>query len=467
MRRFSVNFAVLSMLIDGLLVGLGLSLSETLVPLSLSRDSSNADLISRIPTWIYILFALTWVVILLLLSIYDGRRNLYVVDEFTVLTTGALLASVSLAGILFLTNQEFSRLVFSIFIALVYISQMIWRVIARLAFHLDKDNPNIRRVLIIGAGPVGYQLKEQIENRPYLNLVVTAFLDDDTSKQRSQPDVLGDVNAARQVVTEQHIDDVVIALPLRAFQRASELIAEIHSLPVKVWIIPDYFHLALHKARVEEFAGLPMLDLRAPALNEYQRLTKRIFDLLLCLPSLVVVLPVLGLIAVAIRLDSRGPVFFQQERVGENGVPFKMIKFRTMVANAEELRHLVEHQDEQGNFIHKHEHDPRVTRIGHFLRRSSLDELPQVINVIRGEMSLVGPRPELPYLVEKYEPWQHKRFAVPQGITGWWQVNGRSDKPMHLHTEDDLFYVQNYSLLLDIQILIKTLWVVLRGKGAY
>jgi lipopolysaccharide/colanic/teichoic acid biosynthesis glycosyltransferase len=123
--------------------------------------------------------------------------------------------------------------------------------------------------------------------------------------------------------------------------------------------------------------------------------------------------------------------------------------------------------DENGNTIHKTRNDPRVTRVGRIVRKTSLDELPQLINILRGEMSLVGPRPELPFLVERYEPWQRKRFAVPQGITGWWQVNGRSDKPMHLHTEEDLYYVQNYSLLLDIQILFKTILVVLRGKGAF
>jgi lipopolysaccharide/colanic/teichoic acid biosynthesis glycosyltransferase len=144
-----------------------------------------------------------------------------------------------------------------------------------------------------------------------------------------------------------------------------------------------------------------------------------------------------------------------------------MYKFRTMVENAEQLRHLVERQDGQGHVVHKVADDPRVTGVGHLLRRTSMDELPQFFNVLKGEMSLVGPRPELPFLVDCYELWQRKRFAVPQGITGWWQVNGRSDKLMHLNTEDDLYYVQNYSLLLDLQILLKTVWVVLRGKGAF
>jgi lipopolysaccharide/colanic/teichoic acid biosynthesis glycosyltransferase len=137
------------------------------------------------------------------------------------------------------------------------------------------------------------------------------------------------------------------------------------------------------------------------------------------------------------------------------------------VDNAEQLRHLVEHVDGQGHFIHKSENDPRVTRLGGFLRKFSLDELPQFFNILRGEMSLVGPRPEMPYLVEKYEPWQRKRFAVPPGLTGWWQIHGRSDKPMHLHTEEDLYYIQNYSPWLDVVIMFRTIGAVFSRRGAY
>jgi lipopolysaccharide/colanic/teichoic acid biosynthesis glycosyltransferase len=155
-------------------------------------------------------------------------------------------------------------------------------------------------------------------------------------------------------------------------------------------------------------------------------------------------------ISVAIRLESRGSILFCQELVGVNGHIFEMLKFRTMVPEAENLRNLVEHLNESGQLIHKTSDDPRVTRGGRLLRRTSLDKLPQMLNVFRGEMSLVGPHSEMPYLVEKYKLWQRARFAVPQGITGWWQIQGRRDIPMHLNTDDVLYYLQNYSLLLDI-----------------
>jgi len=173
------------------------------------------------------------------------------------------------------------------------------------------------------------------------------------------------------------------------------------------------------------------------------------------------------LIALAIKLDSPGPVLFSQERVGENGRRFRMLKFRTMVPDAEHLQAQVTRLNDEGHPVYKIRHDPRITRVGRFLRRWSLDELPQLFNVLRGEMSLVDPRPEQVFVVEQYEPWQRQRLAVPPGMTGWWQVSGRSDLPLHLNTQYDLFYIRNYSLWLDLKILWLTIGAVLRGKGAY
>jgi lipopolysaccharide/colanic/teichoic acid biosynthesis glycosyltransferase len=202
-------------------------------------------------------------------------------------------------------------------------------------------------------------------------------------------------------------------------------------------------------------------------MSGYQRSMKRALDIVGSCIILAVLSPVMIVIAIAIKLDSRGSILLRQTRVGEKGKPFGMFKFRSMHADAERRLPEVLRFTKDGDIVHKHREDPRVTRVGRVIRRTSLDELPQLLNVLFGDMSLVGPRPELPMLVEKYEPWQHERFSVPQGLTGWWQVNGRSDKPMHLNTQDDLYYVRNYSLMLDLHILLKTVWVVLRGKGAY
>jgi len=468
-RRFSTNFALLSIALDALLTATGLYLAATLRPafnpLGFVQDLPKPIVI---PGELYLVFPAVWVLVNMLFSVYDGRRNLRVVDEYGSLTLAAILAGVAEAGVLYLTYRDISRFLFLVFVGLTWLLMLSWRAVARAIFRLRWLGPaQSRQIIILGAGTIGQRLAEQVEHQTELGMQMMGFLDDNPVKNGDHPKILGTLDQAREVIQRLKVDDVVIALPLSAHQRLNQVVSELHDLPVKVWIIPDYFSMTLHRAAVEEFAGLPMLDLRAPALSEYQRMIKRAFDLVVVILSTPVVLPLMGIISLAVRLDSPGPVFYLARRVGENGRLFNMYKFRTMVVNAAAMNGQVGFTDSNGQRVHKVRNDPRVTRVGRILRRTSLDELPQIINVIKGSMSLVGPRPEMPELVEKYEPWQRKRFTVPQGITGWWQVNGRSDRPMHLHTQDDLFYVQHYSLWLDLQILARTAWSVLRGKGAF
>jgi exopolysaccharide biosynthesis polyprenyl glycosylphosphotransferase len=181
--------------------------------------------------------------------------------------------------------------------------------------------------------------------------------------------------------------------------------------------------------------------------------------------ALLLLSPLLIVVAAIIRLDSRGPAIFRQERVGRGGQVFTVYKFRTMAHDPDKPIHLF--RDEDGQYRHKIKNDPRVTRVGRYIRRSSIDELPQLFNVLRGEMSLSGPRPELPQIVQQYAPWQHQRHLVRPGLTGWWQVQGRSDKPMHEHTELDLYYVENLSFRLDAAIVAQTIRIVVKGLGAF
>jgi exopolysaccharide biosynthesis polyprenyl glycosylphosphotransferase len=457
------------MTLDAILVATILYLTTQFRPLL--SDLSFAEAIKTpvtLPIDLYILFPLTWVFLLSMYSVYDGRKNFRVIDELSSLTLAALLAGTVQAGILYFTYRDTSRLLFLVYLLTAFLVLVLWRLVARILFRLQGNaGMSTQRILMVGAGPVGRELESQIQKSYAHMLELVGFLDDDPQKRQKFPEILGGLDAIREIIHEHSVTDVVIALPLHAFARANALVNELDDIPVKIWLVPDYFHLTLHHAGVNDLAGIPMLDLRASALNDYQRMAKRTFDLFFTSLFLLPALPIMGLSALAIWLDDRGPILFRQQRVGENGHLFEVYKFRTMVRDAEKMRALVEKTDEQGNLIHKTKNDPRVTRVGSFLRRFSLDEFPQFFNIIRGQMSLVGPRPELPYLVDRYQSWQRKRFAVPQGLTGWWQIHGRSDKPMHLHTEDDLYYVQNYSIWLDIQILTKTVWIILRGKGAY
>lgn len=420
------------------------------------------------PIALYPLFIIIWTSIHFITSVYEPNRNLSFLDELVNVTIGSIIAGVSLAGILYLSYRDVSRLLFLFFIGQSYLLMIFWRIFLLMWGRLfTASSERQRNVLIVGAGPVGRDIAEKISDNNNNDYHVIGFLDDNLSKQDNNTDILGSTEGILNHIEQFRVDDVIIALPRRAHEKTTSIIEGLNEVPIKIWVIPDYFSHALHKAEIRNFASIPMLDLRAPALSDYQRFVKRIFDLTIGSILFIMLLPVMIVISIAIKLNSSGPIVFRQMRVGENGHIFWMYKFRSMFPGADELFPKQLKQDNEGNYIYKIKDDPRVTSVGRFLRRTSLDELPQLYNVIKGDMSLVGPRPELPALVDKYEPWQRKRFAIPQGITGWWQINGRSTKPMHLHTEDDLFYIQNYSIVLDVKILIRTFFVVLRGIGAY
>jgi exopolysaccharide biosynthesis polyprenyl glycosylphosphotransferase len=467
-RRFSVNYAVLTMVLDMGVTLLTLSLAVVMrpnlptIPFLIPFPGVNP------PLWIYVLIPLIWVLVFLAASVYDPKKTYKLVDELQAVSLGSLLAALLCAGLFFLTIREFSRWLFITFLVMNVTLLIGWRLITRLLWRISSTPAAERRVLIVGAGNLGQRVAQMIEEYKWTGLSLIGYLDDASDVQEQvDSTILGKLDEAQRIVNQERIDDVVITLPQNAYGKVNDLILEMRNLPVLMRVVPDYYSLSLYQASVEDFAGVPMINLREPALNDVQRLVKRVFDLAVGGMSLLLIAPLLGVIALAIKLDSRGPAIFHQQRVGENGRLFGMYKFRSMVVDAESMLGELTSKDDDGNILYKRENDPRVTRVGRFIRRASLDELPQLLNVMWGDMSLVGPRPELPFMLGQYEPWQHKRFAVPQGMTGWWQINGRADKPLHLYTEDDIFYVQNYSLWMDIHILIKTPWVVLRGIGAY
>ena len=469
LRRFSINFAIFSMAMDAILTFLALHLAVLVRPFLPAFPYLVPVNQITLSQTLYIIVPAVWVLTFLLSSVYDPKRIYKITDEVQTIVIAEAIAAMVCAGILYLGFRDFSRWLFVTFIFLNTVFILGWRVLLRTVFRLWQAPSRRRRVLIVGAGKTGRSVGRMMQDYEWAGLKLVGYLDDDLEKKARELTILGTVNQARHVVQKHNIQDVVIALPQRAYGQINKLTITLHDLPVHVRVVPDYFSLALYRASVDDFGGIPMINLRDPALNEVQRLVKRIFDLVFGTISVVFLLPILIVISVLIKLDSKGPIIFRQERVGENGRIFRMFKFRTMIPDADDQRdQITEINPTNGRILFKKRpDDPRITHIGRFLRRTSIDELPQLLNVLLGDMSLVGPRPELPWLVDQYEPWQRKRFAVPQGMTGWWQVNGRSDKPLHLHTEDDIYYVQNYSIWMDIYILLKTPWVVLRGKGAY
>jgi exopolysaccharide biosynthesis polyprenyl glycosylphosphotransferase len=318
---------------------------------------------------------------------------------------------------------------------------------------------------------MGQHLAHSLQERQWMGLDLVGFLDDlpaSSIKGAATVPILGQLEEAERVVKEHAIDDVIVTLSSTDRIRTEELLKSLIELPVNVRVVPDFVPLAYLRTSVREFAGLPLVTLKEPVLNGTDLLTKRALDLLVASAMLALSWPAMALLALAIRLDSPGPAFFTQERVGWNGQLFRIVKLRTMYQGSEEQMQVVMAQNGDGQaYLNKNSHDPRITRLGKHLRRWSLDELPQLFNVLKGDMSMVGPRPELPLLVQGYQPWQYKRLAVLPGMTGWWQVTGRSDRPSNLHVDADLYYITNYSLWLDIEILLRTLGAIISGRGAY
>ena len=421
---------------------------------------------TSIPWPVYVVVIIIWLTVFLILT---PQRALFVrnlLEAIGRLIGAVALASASFAGVLYLSLRDVSRLQFLTFVALDLVLLLLIHLAFRSYVLVRNRRSWQRRGLVVGEPAAAERLAGEFAQRPWTGLTIVGYTSDNDNEP-SEVRHLGSIDDTPSVVAAEQIDEVIFALPPQQQNRVAQLSLTLLQQPVMVHMIPGVLDLTFARTPVETVGGIPLISLRESALTEGQRLLKRLFDVTASIALLVLLSPLLLLIALLIKLESPGPVFFLQERIGEQGRRFKMIKFRSMYEDADRRWREVARRDEQGNLIHKLEDDPRVTRVGRKLRRTSLDELPQLINVLRGEMSLVGPRPEMPYIAAEYEPWQWQRFRVPPGMTGWWQVNGRSDKPMHLHTEDDLYYIQNYSFWLDLRILFKTIIVVWQGHGAY
>lgn len=463
LRRFSISFAIFSMALDmGIVLGSMVGMTALRPYLSFLSFIKEIPAAPWLPTVFYVIFPLMWSIVFSAFSIYDGKKYLRVVDELAGVTMGSVVTAISQAGILFLSYREVSRALFISFVLLSFFFCIAWRLAARVIFRLRKDQlATTRRILVAGDPQPGQKIIAELNKAGSDTNQIARFL------AFNPENATVDFASIRSEVLQDKITDLVFCLPYQSFNSIKPTLKTLDDLPLNIWARIDFLDLSFADTKVEDFSGMPMLDLRAPALSEMDQLVKRGFDLGFAFLATVLSLPVLLIVSILILLIDGYPVIFNQDRVGQNGRIFKIHKFRTMVKGAESLHPQLSAEDEGEDEVHKVRNDPRVTKLGKILRRLSLDELPQLANVLAGEMSIVGPRPELPSLVEQYERWQRKRLTVLPGITGWWQVNGRSDRIMHLHTEDDIYYVQNYSIWLDFQIILRTLWVVLIGRGAF
>ena len=328
---------------------------------------------------------------------------------------------------------------------------------------------NFRTVLLVGTGPKASKLADFIEAHPHWGFNVVGYLDDDNGgeiRRSNRWTCLGRIADLETILLREVVDEVIFVIEkgkLGDYEEAL-LVAERHG--VRAHVSLDIFPHVLARPVLEELDGVPLLTFTTTPSNPMQLVVKRAIDLVLALFLTLLTLPIQLLAALAIKLTSRGPVFFRQVRCGLNGRHFTLLKFRTMEVDAEGRLPEIAHLNEMSGPVFKAARDPRLTRVGRVLRRLSIDELPQLWNVLGGDMSLVGPRPPLPEEVARYEPWQRRRLSMAPGLTCLWQVSGRSELDFDRWMELDLKYIDTWTPYLDLKILLKTVPAVLGGRGA-
>ena len=329
---------------------------------------------------------------------------------------------------------------------------------------------NLHKVLIIGTGQRAQLLAETLHHRAEWGVDIIGYLDPEPDRKGMRiagAKVLGGVHDISRILKDNLVDDVIVAIPRRMIGDAEDIVYACEEEGIKLRFMADLFDLQVTRVSLSEVGAIPLLTLEPVALNENWVMIKRAVDIAMVVSSLPLVLPLMGLIALAVKIDSSGPIFFVQPRVGFKKRIFPMLKFRSMCKDADQMMAEIEHLNEAEGPIFKIAKDPRITRVGRILRKTSMDELPQLFNVLRGEMSIVGPRPMSLRDVDLFDRGiQRKRFSVKPGLTCLWQISGRSNLPFSKWIELDLQYIENWSPLLDTKILFKTIPVVLFGKGA-
>lgn len=403
-------------------------------------------------------------------GVYRRRRRLLWLDEMPKVFNSALIATAAVIVIFFLFRPAFfSRLMFGYLFVLGLAGVGSWR--AGLRLFIDwrhRRGIDLENVLIVGSGNVAKMLMQQMRATPGLGYQLVGFLDDDRENGRDFGRFrrLGSIQQLEEIAAQQRLDLVIVALPTSTPAAGGEAVAACRRIGVAFTVVPDLVELQAGRIDMEEIAGIPLITLTSAGIQGLRFAQKRLLDISLALLTLLVLSPLLLVVTAAIKLDSRGRVLFRQQRIGKNGKPFTLMKFRSMVAGAEQMRTEL-YPDTESEMLFKRRDDSRRTRVGQLLRRTSMDELPQLINVLRGDMSLVGPRAQVPEEVALYDEWAHNRLTVLPGMTGLWQVSGRSNLSFEEMVMLDTYYVGHWSLGLDLKILLRTIPAVLRGDGAF
>jgi exopolysaccharide biosynthesis polyprenyl glycosylphosphotransferase len=397
-------------------------------------------------------------------GMYRLQQPFFGIDDFFSVVKASTLAHLIGAAVGFAIRgripgdpvETFSRIVIAVSWLLVIVLLTFWRLgFDVILTALRRRGRALTRVLIVGDEGFGQAFHNLLQENPELGYLPAGLL------AHPAPETLG------QTLRRTPVDEVMITASDAEPAYALALMAACQEAGVQLSMVPSLFNVLTSQIRVKEVAGVPIFALEERIFLRSSRVLKRAIDLAVAGVSLVLLSPLLGVVALLIKAESRGPVIFRHTRLGKRAQPFTLMKFRSMREDAEQMKAQLDHLNEAEGPLFKIRRDPRVTRVGRIIRKLSIDELPQLINVIRGDMSLVGPRPPLPFEVSQYEPWQRKRFEVLPGITGLAQISGRSDLSFAETLRLDFYYIENWSPLTDIKIILKTVPKVLLARGAY
>jgi exopolysaccharide biosynthesis polyprenyl glycosylphosphotransferase len=465
-----VRFALLA----GDIVALSLAFLFALLTMALT---GGATISADSPSFTWALPAPIWLLYFWQLRLYARRIDLSVVSQLP-----KIVAATSLASMTFLALQLMvaplglpasgvqHQVVILAWLFSLALFPAIRLPIRSLQKAARRRGMSEKRTLIVGAGAVGSMLAAKMRHRPEHGLCPVGFLDPDPPAVPGRDSmglpVYRNLDHLDEIIEAHRIDHILVAFSSDRFNGLITCLERCSNHPVEISVVPRLFEVVASKPSTDEIEGVPIMSLRRPGLTPAGAAFKRIFDLVAAALVLSLVSPLLLVLICVIWYESGRPAFFRQTRIGKNGRPFTMLKLRSMVPDAETQKSMLLSLNESSGPMFKIQADPRVTRVGRFLRKCSLDELPQLLNVLKGEMSLVGPRPPLPDEVREYSAWHMKRLAVVPGITGLWQVLGRVEISFEEMVSLDLNYIWNWSPWLDLSILARTAGAVINRKGA-
>lgn len=422
--------------------------------------------------WFLLFILPAWLMNLYYWGIYKSLRTKRTVEVLAQLFKAHLTAAIIASSVVFYVEpHDFGRKQFLLFILFSFLALAVGKLSLRaLLYYFRRRGYNIRNILLVGYEGMADEFIRLVEHNTIWGFHIIGIIGDSTaiSMQNNQYPHLGELDDIIEVCKVKMVDEVVFCLPGSKSGEIEGLVHELNEMGVTSRMILDFSYFPANRRELYMFNGeLPMLTFYCNAFDTKTLLAKRILDLVGASVGLVLLTLLLPFLAFAIKLDSPGPIFFSQERVGENGRRFRCWKLRSMTVDAEERKQeLMAYNEMQGQMF-KMKHDPRITGVGRLLRKTSLDEIPQFWNVLKGEMSLVGTRPPTPDEVSHYENWHRKRICIKPGITGLWQVSGRSQiQDFDQVARLDIQYIENWTLWQDIKILLKTFWVVFARRGA-